>query len=287
MRRWRGDHRGARAGLPFTTFSYALSLLRPEIIHELDLVEHGFLPLMMPSSFHPTGDGDYLLFGDDHQAEPPGDPPALAARRRRLRALPPRPRPGLPGGAAAVRQRAAQHLRQGPRGRRRHQVAARPPRRRRAEGRCTTWSGCSPAAPRTGSTTTSSTRRSRATTPRPRSSAPRSARCRRAPGWCCCSTRWASTTATSARGRSTRAATAASPRCSPGRRRRTAPRSGSASPVAHLITDGGPGGRRRAGGRHRVPRAGRRLRARPAAYVPRARRPARAAARPGRQRRAG
>ena len=54
-----------RPGFSFTTFSYALSLLRPEIIHELDLVEHGFLPLMMPSSFHPTGDGDYLLFGDD------------------------------------------------------------------------------------------------------------------------------------------------------------------------------------------------------------------------------
>ena len=53
-------------GFSFTTFSYALSLLRPEIIHELDLVKHGFLPLMMPSSFHPTGDGDYLLFGDDH-----------------------------------------------------------------------------------------------------------------------------------------------------------------------------------------------------------------------------
>jgi phytoene dehydrogenase-like protein len=29
-------------------------------------VRHGFLPLMMPSSFHPTGDGGYLLFGDDH-----------------------------------------------------------------------------------------------------------------------------------------------------------------------------------------------------------------------------
>src|SRR5215210_1236825 len=53
-------------GFQFTTFSYALSLLRPDIIHELDLVEHGFLPLMMPSSFHPTGDGGYLLFGDDH-----------------------------------------------------------------------------------------------------------------------------------------------------------------------------------------------------------------------------
>jgi phytoene dehydrogenase-like protein len=53
-------------GFSFTTFSYALSLLRPDIIHELNLVEHGFMPLMMPSSFHPTGDGDYLLLGDDH-----------------------------------------------------------------------------------------------------------------------------------------------------------------------------------------------------------------------------
>lgn len=53
-------------GFSFTTFSYALSLLRPEIIQELDLVRHGFMPLMMPSSFHPTEDGDYLLLGDDH-----------------------------------------------------------------------------------------------------------------------------------------------------------------------------------------------------------------------------
>ena len=56
-----------RPGFSFTTFSYALSLLRPEIIHELNLVEHGFLPLMMPGDFHPTGDGDYLLFGDDDE----------------------------------------------------------------------------------------------------------------------------------------------------------------------------------------------------------------------------
>ena len=56
-----------RPGFSFTTFSYALSLLRPEIVHELNLVEHGFLPLMMPGDFHPTGDGDYLLFGDDHE----------------------------------------------------------------------------------------------------------------------------------------------------------------------------------------------------------------------------
>ena len=53
-------------GFHFTTFSYALSLLRPEIIQELDLVRHGFMPLMMPSGFHPTGDGDHLLLGEDH-----------------------------------------------------------------------------------------------------------------------------------------------------------------------------------------------------------------------------
>ncbi len=52
-------------GFSFTTFSYALSLLRPEIIHELELVKHGFMPLLMPSSFCPTEDGDYLLIGED------------------------------------------------------------------------------------------------------------------------------------------------------------------------------------------------------------------------------
>lgn len=52
-------------GFSFTTFSYALSLLRPEIIHELELTKHGFMPLAMPSSFAPTDDGDYLLIGKD------------------------------------------------------------------------------------------------------------------------------------------------------------------------------------------------------------------------------
>ena len=45
-------------GFSFTTFSYALSLLRPEIIHELDLVEHGFMPLLMPTAFSPMENGD-------------------------------------------------------------------------------------------------------------------------------------------------------------------------------------------------------------------------------------
>src|SRR5690606_41791869 len=47
------------------TFSYALSLLRTEIIHELELPKHGFMPLQMPSTFAPTDDGDYLFLGKD------------------------------------------------------------------------------------------------------------------------------------------------------------------------------------------------------------------------------
>src|SRR3954466_4894475 len=52
-------------GFWFTTFSYALSLLRPEIIHDLELTKHGFMPLLMSSSFAPTEDGDYLWLGQD------------------------------------------------------------------------------------------------------------------------------------------------------------------------------------------------------------------------------
>jgi phytoene dehydrogenase-like protein len=54
-------------GFSFTTFSYALSLLRPDIVQELDLVKHGFLPLLMPSSFAPMDDGDYLMLTEDEQ----------------------------------------------------------------------------------------------------------------------------------------------------------------------------------------------------------------------------
>jgi phytoene dehydrogenase-like protein len=55
-------------GFHFTTFSYALSLIRPDIVQELDLVQHGFLPIEMPSSFAPMENGDYLLIGSDHDA---------------------------------------------------------------------------------------------------------------------------------------------------------------------------------------------------------------------------
>src|SRR5919197_2194911 len=54
-----------RPGFCFTMFSYALSLLRPDIIHELELTRHGFMPLLMPSTFAPMENGDYLLLGQD------------------------------------------------------------------------------------------------------------------------------------------------------------------------------------------------------------------------------
>ena len=54
-----------RPGFSFTTFSYALSLLRPDIIEELDLVRFGFMPLYMRSHFAPMDNGDYLLLGPD------------------------------------------------------------------------------------------------------------------------------------------------------------------------------------------------------------------------------
>ena len=55
-----------RPGYWFTTFSYALSLLRPQIIQELELTKHGFLPLLMATRFAPGEDGEYLLFNRDH-----------------------------------------------------------------------------------------------------------------------------------------------------------------------------------------------------------------------------
>ena len=54
-----------RPGFHFTSFSYALSLLRPAIVQDLDLVRHGFMPILMPSSFAPMENGDYLLLGQD------------------------------------------------------------------------------------------------------------------------------------------------------------------------------------------------------------------------------
>jgi phytoene dehydrogenase-like protein len=53
-------------GFHFTEFSYVVSLLRPEIIRDLELPRHGLKILPLPSTFAPTEDGDYLGMWDDH-----------------------------------------------------------------------------------------------------------------------------------------------------------------------------------------------------------------------------
>jgi phytoene dehydrogenase-like protein len=53
-------------GFKFTEFSYVVSLLRPEIIRELELPKHGLKILPLPSTFTPMVNGDYLASWDDH-----------------------------------------------------------------------------------------------------------------------------------------------------------------------------------------------------------------------------
>src|SRR4051812_14926809 len=54
-------------GFKVSTAAYVNSLLRPEIIRDLDLKKHGFEMLpRSPSSFTPFPDGRYLMMGPDH-----------------------------------------------------------------------------------------------------------------------------------------------------------------------------------------------------------------------------
>ena len=96
----RPSPRSCCPGFWFTTFSYALSLLRPDIIHDLELTKHGFMPLLMSSTFAPMENGDYLWLGQDHGAEPQGDRAPQQARRRRLRPVRARHGDGLPGASS-------------------------------------------------------------------------------------------------------------------------------------------------------------------------------------------
>src|SRR5215210_3196242 len=56
-------------GFKFTVFSYVVSLLRPEIIRDLELPKHGLTILPLESTFTPMDGarrGDYLGSWDDH-----------------------------------------------------------------------------------------------------------------------------------------------------------------------------------------------------------------------------
>src|SRR5881409_544088 len=52
-------------GFRFSVASYVVSLLRPEIIRELDLPRHGLEVLPFNGTFTPLLDGDYLWMTDD------------------------------------------------------------------------------------------------------------------------------------------------------------------------------------------------------------------------------
>ena len=53
-------------GFTFSVFSYAVSLLRPEIIRDLELPRHGLHILPLESTVTPLADGDYLAQWSDH-----------------------------------------------------------------------------------------------------------------------------------------------------------------------------------------------------------------------------
>jgi phytoene dehydrogenase-like protein len=53
-------------GYRFTEFSYVVSLLRPEIIRDLELPRHGLKILPLPSTVTPFENGDYLAAWEDH-----------------------------------------------------------------------------------------------------------------------------------------------------------------------------------------------------------------------------
>jgi len=55
-------------GFKFSVCSYLVSLLRPEIIRELDLPRHGLEILPLDGTFTPMPNGDYLWRVDDHAA---------------------------------------------------------------------------------------------------------------------------------------------------------------------------------------------------------------------------
>ena len=71
-------------GYKVSTAAYVNSLLRPEIIRDLELKRHGFEMLPRnPSSFTPFPDGRSLLMGPDKAHDPPRGRQVLGQGRRR------------------------------------------------------------------------------------------------------------------------------------------------------------------------------------------------------------
>src|SRR6478672_9600464 len=54
------------AGFKYSVCSYVVSLLRPEVIRELDLPNHDLEIIPLDSTFTPMPNGDYLFRSGDH-----------------------------------------------------------------------------------------------------------------------------------------------------------------------------------------------------------------------------
>ena len=65
-------------GFKFSVCSYVVSLLRPEIIRELDLPRHGLEILPLDGTFTPMPNGDYLWRVNDHAQDAARDRAPLA-----------------------------------------------------------------------------------------------------------------------------------------------------------------------------------------------------------------
>ena len=76
-------------GFKYTVCSYVVSLLRPEVIRDLDLARHGLHIMPLDSVFVPMENGDYFSYGPDEAGTRERDLPPLAARRRSLRRIQP------------------------------------------------------------------------------------------------------------------------------------------------------------------------------------------------------
>ena len=57
-------------GFKYSVCSYVVSLLRPEIIRELELAKHGLELLPLDGTFTPMPSGDYLWLSLIHISEP-------------------------------------------------------------------------------------------------------------------------------------------------------------------------------------------------------------------------
>jgi phytoene dehydrogenase-like protein len=75
-------------GFKFTVFSYVVSLLRPDIVRELELARHGLTILPLESTLTPLAGGDYLYRGADHW-ETLRNIARFSTRCRRLRRVQP------------------------------------------------------------------------------------------------------------------------------------------------------------------------------------------------------